>query len=399
MMSETAWEQGGARPTETGIARVLSAYAVHGGELHGARRSSENPLTLTHVRWKAMGGKTLDAIRAPEEEGLEPKERDAWVQLALHLPMARLTEAAGPQSPWVQLSLPQSQAAMLAEQIERALAQRRTQQRSAQSSPSSNLSSGPLYGSSNVYESQPARSSGPGMGRAGQPARQHPVPPSSPSWVGNVPLGGSESPHASQSSQVPQSPPSSASPQFPQRPQSSTSFAGGYSQPQPPVPPGAQSLPHLGHASVSRTHPPTRGHPAGQYSDAAQGGQQGEPRRSEHAVEVVVLPCIEVELPPMSASTASSDYTRDFARDVATHFSRAAQTLPTAREVRGWLRGGRLILAARLVVGVGSRPASREESEAAIQMLAVALAQRTLPYTRMSLADPSEWAQGMPLPG
>ena len=60
-----------------------------------------------------------------------------------------------------------------------------------------------------------------------------------------------------------------------------------------------------------------------------------------------MLPCVEVELPPIMNNPAAADYRRDFARDVALHFGRAARTIPQVREVRGWMRGDRLVLAAR----------------------------------------------------
>jgi len=114
--------------------------------------------------------------------------------------------------------------------------------------------------------------------------------------------------------------------------------------------------------------------------------------------EVTTLVCIEVEMPLTPGNGLAEDYVRDFARDVTLHFSRAARALPQTRELRGWMRGGRIVLAARLVIGIGARPPSRAEMETAAHLLADALAQRTLPYTRLTFPDPNEWAQGVRLP-
>jgi hypothetical protein len=114
--------------------------------------------------------------------------------------------------------------------------------------------------------------------------------------------------------------------------------------------------------------------------------------------EVTVLPCVEVELPPAMNNPAAADYRRDFARDVALHFGRAARTIPQVREVRGWMRGDRLVLAARFVVAIGNRAPMRADMDGAARILADVLAQRTLPYVQLGFADPGEWMQGAPLP-
>jgi hypothetical protein len=113
--------------------------------------------------------------------------------------------------------------------------------------------------------------------------------------------------------------------------------------------------------------------------------------------EVTAIPCVEVEM-PMLLSPDQQDFTRDFARDVAIHFSRAARAIPQARELRGWMRGARIVLAVRMGLGPGARPASRPELEHAAGLLADALARRTLPYAQLRFADPSEWNQGVELP-
>ncbi len=111
-----------------------------------------------------------------------------------------------------------------------------------------------------------------------------------------------------------------------------------------------------------------------------------------------MLPCIEVELPSLIEGQAGTAYRADFARDVAVHFGRAARSLPQVREVRGWMRGDRLILAARAVVGLGNRAPTSNENDGVTRALAQALAERTLPYTRLGFADPAEWMHGAPLP-
>ena len=127
-------------------------------------------------------------------------------------------------------------------------------------------------------------------------------------------------------------------------------------------------------------------------------GQWTNSWRRTETTEVAVLPCVEVELPPLVNSIAAADYRRDFSRDVAMHFARAARTIQQVREVRGWMRGDRLVLAARFVVSSGNRQPTRPEMDGAARTLAEVLAQRTLPYATLGFADPAEWAQGAPLP-
>lgn len=121
---------------------------------------------------------------------------------------------------------------------------------------------------------------------------------------------------------------------------------------------------------------------------------QMQPRPGQ---EASVIPCVEVELPPALAGV-SADFARDYQRDVAQHFARAARTVPAVREVRGWMRGDRLVLAARMALETGGRPPTRAEMDRGAQLLASALFQRTLPYTRLSFAEPVEWQSGSALP-
>jgi hypothetical protein len=125
---------------------------------------------------------------------------------------------------------------------------------------------------------------------------------------------------------------------------------------------------------------------------------QGFHRNQMETSEVSILPCVEIELPPQIAGLDAAEYRRDFASDAARHFGRAARGIPQVREVRGWIRGDRLVLGARIVVGMGMRQPTRAEMESAAHMLAEVLSQRTLPYSRLAFADPGEWTQGAPLP-
>ena len=95
---------------------------------------------------------------------------------------------------------------------------------------------------------------------------------------------------------------------------------------------------------------------------------------------------------------AGAAYRADFARDVAVHFARAVRQLPQVSEMRGWMRGDRLVLAARAVVGVGNRPPMRAENDMMLGMLEESLAPLTLPYVSLGFADPAEWIQGALLP-
>jgi hypothetical protein len=114
-------------------------------------------------------------------------------------------------------------------------------------------------------------------------------------------------------------------------------------------------------------------------------------------MEIAMLPCIEVDLPPLLDDRVTVDYHRDFARDVAVHFRQAVQQFREVHEVRGWMKGDRLVLAARFIV-TGGRSPSRMEMDRVAQLLADVLAERTLPYAQLGFADPGEWMQGRPLP-
>ncbi len=347
-MSNYGWEQEHARVPGVQLEQVLAAYATRGGNLFGARRSPDNPLTLTHVRWQTPDGDGLETSRQADDQSLDAAEREAWVQLALHLPTNVPMGANGQDAQWLPLTLDRSQANVLYAQLQRAAATRRP---AWQPSPYSRPPLSEPFGSGNAMNRNPTG---------------YPPPPSRPSAR----------------------PLSNAGPTGPFPPRPAASPSEPLHRPRT-MPPGAESLPNLGSGPIgAESRPP---------SDAA-GWGQAYTRAPFDPPEVTVIPCVEVELPPVAPGTASRDYTRDFARDVAVHFSRAARAVGQTREVRGWMRGGRLVLAARMVMSLGSRAPTRAEVETASRLLAEALAQRTLPYTRMSIAEPSEWMQGVALP-
>ena len=101
---------------------------------------------------------------------------------------------------------------------------------------------------------------------------------------------------------------------------------------------------------------------------------------------------------PTMGGLATADYAADYARDVAMHFAQAARTIPNVRDLRAWMRGERMVLAARMVLGPAGRSVSRAEMEHAAQVLAAALAERTIPYIRVTFADALEWQAGQPVP-
>jgi hypothetical protein len=315
-MAETNWGQGGPSQPDTGIGQVLATYASRGGELLGARRWAENPLTLTHVRWQDGSGYVLEAVRRPDADlHLSEAERNLWVQLALHFPMGQ-PSAIGNGAPWLALALQPAQAAELVSQFQRSRA--------------SGGSSFPGAGAS-------AAASG---------------------WPGATPL--------------------------------STSAPADQVSAPPYQPRAARSGPN--------SHVPRESPPNGPIPPQGDAGTTGAWNRYGEAPEVSAIPCVEIELPPVLVETSAADAAREFTKDVAAHFKRAAFSIPQTREVRGWMRTGRLVLAARVVVGMGTRSPSQAEMENTAYLLAGALARRTIPYTRMSFADPGEWAQGVALP-
>ncbi|HEV2235455.1 MAG TPA: hypothetical protein VGR57_02230 [Ktedonobacterales bacterium] len=163
--------------------------------------------------------------------------------------------------------------------------------------------------------------------------------------------------------------------------------------------------------AFASSHLRTGSTPGPQFSNAISGGRvpggfgiearNGQTNSWQYAAseprEFAALPCVEVEL-PRAHSAPAADYARDYARDVAIHFARAAQALPQVRETRAWMRDDRLVLAARMVLGNGTRPLTRADLDGAAQMLSDELARRTIPYIRLTFADPLEWDAGSPMP-
>lgn len=329
---------GHGRPAEmdTGILQVLTGYIAQGGQLYGARRWVENPLTLTHVRWQGPGGVTVDAFRRPDiDETGGDAERQVWVQLALTMPTS-YGAPSGANAPWLPLAVMREKAMEWVQALR--------QLRSSRHSQAQRPSGGDIFSSPRI------------------PAIENDLPRRSGSAFG----------------------PSS----FPERPARSSYMPPHSSAPSMPL--SVDMEPTMQYTTAPNT-PPHISEENRQFTNSWRQSQVNVP-------EVVVVPCVDVELPPAMDGMASADYRNDFARDVALHFSRAARAIPQVREVRGWMRGNRIVLAARFVVAVGTRPPTRAEMDGAAQILADGLAQRTLPYVRLGFADPGEWTQGAPLP-
>lgn len=355
-MDEHGWRgQGGPSQPDTGIAQALAYYVRYGGELLGARRS-DNPLTLTHVRWHDQAGHVLDAIHSPEMDGaVDAAEREVWVQLALDLPIAA-AGMYGARAPWERLALGQDRAAELYNQLRRSLSSR-------------------VSGASN--SNNPAHwSPGPGA----PPQQANPASPNRPGFNGGWNGG------------QPAVPSGTYPPPFPRQ--------GPFQQQAPFQPPSFQGAAAPG----APQGPQGSGMPMHAADGASARGSAGEAREWTNTIrqtqdpEVTVIPCIEVELPPVLTDPAAADQARDFTRDVARHFNRSARQVQQVRETRGWMRNGKMVLAARFAVAPGSRVPSHTEMENVARMLGDALARNMLPYTRMTFAEPGEWTQGIGLP-
>lgn len=309
-MAGAGWGPGGGTELDTGLGQLLLAHGAQGGQLYGARRWAENPLTLTNVRWQSPTGATLDAVRRPgADDSLTDAERDAWVQLALHFPPA---PPGGPhaEAPWLPLNIDPGQSAAWAQAIRRGQAERRM--------------SGPRAA---YVPSWP--------------------PPSAPHLPSNDP------------------------PPWRMARGAGAEPGGGIRDDAPPSP--------------------------SPYLSGSQ-GWGGHGRGGPEAQEVsALLPSVEIALPPASATTAA-DYRSEFTREVALIFSRAVGRLPQVREMRGWIRGERIVLAARFVIGAGHRQPDYAEMESVTQAVADALAPHTLPFAWIGFADPGEWSQGAALP-
>lgn len=122
-MADGGWGYGGPNQPETGVSQVLAGYAARGGQLLGARRWSDNPLTLTHLRWVGPDGFTVEAQRRPEHEAtMLPEEREIWVQLALHCPVSAAPPTSRDNAAWLQIGVEPGRVAELLRALQRARA-------------------------------------------------------------------------------------------------------------------------------------------------------------------------------------------------------------------------------------------------------------------------------------
>ncbi|MGO8949459.1 MAG: hypothetical protein ACLQUY_17775 [Ktedonobacterales bacterium] len=346
-MAQVSWGQGSSAETSTGILDVLLAFVSQGGWLYGARRWEDNPLTLTHVRWQGTSGGVLDAFRRPGGTvGEDDVESAVWVQLALNFPSAH-PSAAGADAPWLQLTVDPATASQWVAQLRQSNLQRRAHAPTLRPPYSTLDSSLPVLGPRTPEElGNPwHRPNEPGIGYG----NYNPYSP-----YGKSPVGPSSPDH----------------------------------EPSPFTPladtPSPERNPHNTSMGPEANDP-------GQWTGEFQ-------RSSAEGTEIAVLPCIEIELPPLLGNRTAMDYHRDFARDVAIHFRQAVQQFREVREVRGWMRGERLVLAARFILKTGTRTPKQTEMDQVAQRLADALTERTLPYAYLGFADPGEWMQGRPLP-
>jgi hypothetical protein len=345
-MAHGSWGLGTSADTDTGILDVLVAFVSQGGQLYGARRFEDNPLTLTHVRWQGPSGGVLDAFRQPGATVVsEDVESTVWVQLALNFPSAH-PSPAGADAPWLPLTVDPATASQWVAQLRHGLRRSRLGAGTRQMhGPDSMLPS-----ASRAPEDLPSPWRRPADFAAGASSGSHDIK----SPFGVNPANGSLDPEA----------PAFMSPADTPQPAYQTQYG----------------------ASVRR-----EGYDTSQWT--------GEFRRPNgDGVETAVLPCIEVDLPPLVNNPTSVDYHRDFARDVAVHFRQAVEQFTEVREVRGWMRGERLVLAARFIFRARVRTPNQAEMDQVMQRLSDALADRKVPYTYLGFADSGEWAQGRPLP-
>lgn len=344
----------------TGLAQVLAAYSARGGQLLGARRRLDSPLMLTHVRWIGADGTAVEAARAQEEEALlSPEERETWVQLALDCPVVQGPMSQEAAAAWFALATAPTRASELLRLLHSG-----RPSGWATSQASAPISGGPLGAG---YHPASAPGSYPGYASY--------APTSGYGSASNfgASVGGGNASFGMMDRQatlrtMPSGGPSTSGP-----------LAGNM-----PL----EGLPALdGDTAIIDT-------PNGWTNS----WQASAWQPATEAPEVTVLACVEIEMPQILAGAAGADYLREFSRDVAVSFKRMCKAIPQVRETRGWMRGNYLVLAARMAVGSGNRPPSSLETEAAAQSLATAMARETLPYNRLTLANPGEWAQGVALP-
>lgn len=330
-----------SRPGAAGgsIALPLIAYGQQGGALFAAYRLPDNPLSPTHVRWQGANGEMIEAQHGTENiYELPQEEREAWAQIALNS-ASNQADSVGPNAPWLPVTIDRTRAFELGVRAQRA-----------------RLASQPPQG---MQGSQSSRNSSPHLSGA----------PAGYGNVGGAPYG------------APMAHPTPLHPYQLQSPPAPTPRADEY--------PPTRLIDALPSSAPSMPEP--------QQQNTGQWSRDELMRGAQSQSEVTAIPCVEVEM-PMLLTADQQDFTRDFARDVAIHFGRAARAIPQVRELRGWMRGARIVLAARMSFGAGSRPASRAEMEHAAGLLADALARRTLPYAQLRFADAAEWNQGVELP-
>jgi hypothetical protein len=269
---------------------------------------------------------------------LSAEERDVWIQLALTFPPVPPT-LPGEEPPWMPLRVEKEKAAQWVQSVRQAQARERARPQ---------VYSGPMQASTPrmpAVHVMPTPSRAPELHWSGETAR---LPrPGEMRAQPSAPYGMSQPPTA---------------PSLPSHPYTQSSYGG----------------------SMPRSEP-------SQWTSGWQQGAADQP-------EVTVLPCIEVELPTLLDGQMGAAYRADFARDIAVHFARAVRKLPQVREMRGWMRGDRLVLAARSVVATGNRGPSEFENDGMARLLQEAIAQETLPYVRLGFADPAEWIHGAALP-
>jgi hypothetical protein len=350
-MAHGSWGQGGSADTDTGILDVLLAFVSQGGQLYGARRFEDNPLTLTHVRWQGPSGGVLDAFRQPGGAvSSEDVESNIWVQLALTFPAAH-PSPAGVDAPWLALSIDPATASQWVAELRQSYASRRPRPDAGirQSFGPDSMIPPTLISRAPEELPNPWR-------RPGDLAASTGSYEARTSYGANV-ANGSLDPQSS-----PFTPPV------------------GITQP----------LHQTQHGSSVRRDKNETSQWTGEFKRPTTPAADG--------VEIAILPCIEVDLPPLLDNRTAVDYHRDFARDVAVHFRQAVEQFREVREVRGWMRGERLVLAARFIFRTGARTPKPAEMDQVAQRLSDALAERTVPYLYLGFADPGEWMQGRPLP-
>ena len=367
-MGDAGWGYGRSAERDTGVSQVLQAFAMQGGQLFGARRWAENPLTLTHVRWVGPSGAVLEGFRQPQDDDdqMPQEEREVWVQLALHFP-ATHPSSAGRDAPWLPLNVDPAQASTWAQAVRQAL--------SARHFASQGGSMPPYQTYRQSYpQSYP-------QGYSAMPPGQSPwrVPDSAPpaGWPAEQRVSGAPTQHAQHGT-------GAGDPRLANgfAPGSPLADLDGRGRAQAPV----NSVPPMPAAAPAQAH---------HRSDAWQ--QSPWDAAQSELPEIALLPSVEIELPPLMPAGGPAGR-REFARDTALVFVRALRPLPQVRELRGWMRGERLVLAARYVAAIGNRAPTYAEMESATRHVADALARHTLPYAWLGFAEPGEWTQGAALP-